>query len=61
MKIFRDYTFTWWQMSMLKLSAMALGIAIGANFASNFLEYTTLLVVFAFVLGFYLLYVSFKS
>jgi len=61
MKIFRDYTFTWWQMSCLKVSAMAIGVALGANFANAFLPYTTVLVALAVALGLYLVYIAFKK
>ena len=32
MQIFRDWTFKWWEVSMLKLGLMSLGILLGTYF-----------------------------
>ena len=58
MKIFKDYTLSWWQMGIFKLSLLAIGIAIGANWPQVFVEYTTILVIIGVILGAYLGYVS---
>jgi len=60
-KIFRDYTFTWWQAGILKVSVVCIGVAIGANWPEVFAKYTTLLIVIAVVLGIYLAVISFKK
>jgi len=61
MKIFRDYTLTWWQTGMLKVSVVCIGIAIGANWPEIFVKYTALLVIVAVVFGIYLAVISFKK
>ena len=61
MNIFRNYTFTWWQAGILKISVVCIGVAIGANWPEVFAKYTTLLIVIAVVLGIYLAVISFKK
>ncbi|MDP3763575.1 MAG: hypothetical protein Q8Q92_02910 [bacterium] len=61
MNIFRDYTFTWWQAGILKVSVVCIGIAIGTNWPQVFAPYTTLLIVIGVVLGIYLAVISFKK
>lgn len=61
MKIFKSYTFAWWQMGVFKLALLAIGIAIGATWSQAFLPYTIALVVIGVVLGMYLVVISFKK
>ena len=58
MKIFRNYTYSWWQIGLLKLALLSIGIAIGARWYEVFLPYFIALVVFGLVFGFCLLFVS---
>lgn len=61
MDFFRNYIFTWWQVGILKLALLSLGIAIGSFFANTFLPYFTVLIALALVLGIYIAFVSFRQ
>ncbi len=61
MNIFKTGSYTWWQIGLLKLTLLAIGIAIGANWPEVFVEYTTALIVVAVVLAAYLIYAWFKE
>ncbi len=61
MNIFRNYTFTWWQVGILKLALLSLGIAIGSYCANTFLPYIPILIILAFALGIYIAFVSFRQ
>lgn len=61
MSIFKDYTFKWWQIGLLKLTLLLFGIAIGASWQAAFLPYVTALVAFGIILSLYLIYISFKK
>ena len=60
MKILRNYTFTWKQMSLFKVCLLAIGIAIGAYWSQFFLPYVTSLIIVGIATGLYLTYVTFK-
>ena len=60
MDIFRDYTFTWWQVGLFKLALLSLGIAIGAYCQATFAPYVTLLAVLGLGLGAYIGWISFS-
>ena len=36
MRIIKDYTMRWWQVSLLKVSMMAFGLAVGATWPGAF-------------------------
>ena len=61
MNIFRNYTFTWWQVGILKLALLSLGVAIGSYCASTFLPYFPVLIIVALALGIYIAFVSFNQ
>jgi hypothetical protein len=61
MNIFKNYTFTWWQAGIFKVSVICIGVAIGANWPEVFAKHTTLLIVIAVVLGIYIGAISFKK
>lgn len=61
MKLFRDYLFTWWQVSLLKLNVMVVGLIVGAYFAEYVLPYMKLLIVIFAVLAVYFLYMLFAD
>jgi disulfide bond formation protein DsbB len=61
MDIFRNYTFTWWQVGLFKLALLSLGVAIGAYCQAAFAPYITLLAVLGLGLGAYIAWVSFKQ
>jgi len=61
MKIFKSYTFTWWQMGIFKLALLAVGVAIGSYWFNFFETYLTALIVIAIVTGGYTIYISLKQ
>ena len=61
MNIFKDYTYKWWQISLLKLCLGLIGIAIGAYWQAIFLPYVTILLVVGIVIGLYLVFITFKK
>jgi len=61
MDIFRDYTFTWWQVGLLKLALLSLGIAIGSYCQATFLPYSTVLAILGLGLGAYIGWISFRQ
>lgn len=56
MNIFKSGTLTWWQVGVLKVSVLCIGIAVGANWPDVFVSHTLLLVAVGIVLGLYLLF-----
>ena len=56
-KIFRSYTFAWWQLSLLKLSVLALGLAVGSTWPDLFAGWRELLLVLFVAPAFYVSYV----
>ena len=61
MNLFKTFTLTWWQTSILKISLLAAGIAIGAYWSDIFYSYITWLIVIALVAGIYVTYVWAKQ
>ena len=60
MTIFRNYTFTWWQMGLFKLCLLAIGVALGAYWSDVFTPYLTAIIVVAVLLTIYLITISLK-
>jgi hypothetical protein len=56
-KIFRSYTFTWWQLGLLKISLLALGLAVGSTWPGLFAGWRGLLLVLFVAPAFYVSYV----
>lgn len=54
MNIFKSTTLTWWQLGLLKWAVLAIGIAVGAEWAEVFTPYTLVLVVAGLVVSLYL-------
>lgn len=61
MNIFTHGSYRWWQVGLLKLSVLSIGIAIGANWPAIFLPYTTMLIGLGIVLGLYLGFAWFRN
>ena len=61
MKLFKAYTFKWWQIGIFKLALLAIGIAIGAYWHDFFGANLTALIIIAVIAGAYTMYVSLKQ
>lgn len=63
MKLFKDYTFHWWQFGLLKIALIALGILIGSYWAEYFKSSTVITALWlAFILpAIYLMGVALKQ
>ncbi|TAJ15312.1 hypothetical protein EPO56_01210 [Patescibacteria group bacterium] len=61
MNIFKNSTFTWWQIGLFKLSVATFGIAVGAYWQEFFLPYLTVLLTVAVVSGLYVGYIWLKQ
>jgi hypothetical protein len=61
MNPFESFWLTWWQAGLLKLSMVALGLAVGSTWPEVFAGLQTLLWVLFVVPGFYLSYVWLKQ
>jgi hypothetical protein len=61
MNIFKDYTYKWWQMALLKICMALIGIAIGAYWQKIFLSHVVILLVVGFAIGFYLVFITFRK
>ncbi len=53
----KSFTLSWWQAGLLKLSMLALGLAVGATWPEVFVAWRNMLVVLFLVPAFYLSYV----
>lgn len=61
MKLFRNYTMTWWQVGLLKTYVMVVGLLFGSYFASHVMAFTVpLLIIFA-VLAVYFIHQMFTG
>lgn len=61
MTFFKDFTFAWWQLSLLKLSMLALGLAVGSTWPGVFATWRNLLVILFVGPAFYVSYVWLKQ
>jgi hypothetical protein len=59
--LFKSFTFAWWQLGLLKLSLLSLGIVVGATWPGVFMGWRDLLVVLFVAPAFYLSYVWLKQ
>ena len=58
---FIPVTLTWWQVVLLKLSLLSLGVVVGATWPGVFVGWREVLVVLFVVPAFYLTYVWFRQ
>jgi hypothetical protein len=56
MTLFKTYVCKWWQLSMLKIAMLALGIIIGAVWPAVFQPYVWYLLGLALIASVYLVY-----
>ena len=61
MKLFKAYTFSWWQMGVLKLALLAIGAAIGAYWHEFFGANLTTLIIIAAIATVYTMYLALKQ
>ena len=57
----KSYSFTWWQIGILKVAVLAIGVAIGAHWHELFATWITPLIVLGVVAGIYVAYVTLKQ
>jgi hypothetical protein len=60
MKIFRSYTFTVWQMAIIKVAVAAVGMILGAFFASFVLDTLWLFIAVWVIAAGYILWMTYK-
>jgi uncharacterized membrane protein YgaE (UPF0421/DUF939 family) len=58
--LFKNTTLTWWQLGLLKIAVLAIGIVIGSHWSDIFVGYTTVLLIVGGVSSVYLGIVWFK-
>ena len=61
MNPFKTFKLTWWQVSLLKVSMVSLGLAIGSSWPEVFTGWRNLLWVLFVVPAFYVSYVWLKQ
>jgi len=61
MTLFTPITFAWWQVGLLKLSLLSLGVVVGSTWPGVFVGWRALLLVLFVVPAFYLTYVWFRQ
>lgn len=61
MNIFKDHTFTWWQVGLIKICLLFIGIGIGSYWAEAFYPIALLLIVIGIVIGVYLVVTIIKK
>ena len=61
MTFFKDFTFAWWQLGLLKLSMVALGLGVGSTWPAVFAGWRDLLLILFVVPAFYMSYVWLKQ
>lgn len=60
MTIFKNYTYSWWQIGLFKLALLSLGIVIGVYWKEAFSQYINVFLGIGIVLSLYIISVSFK-
>jgi len=61
MTLFQSFTFTWWQVGLLKLSLLSLGMVIGSTWSEVFAGWRDVLGVLFVVPAVYLTYLAFRQ
>lgn len=60
MKIFKSYTYKWWQLGIFKLALISFGIVIGVYFHPILNDYLLILTILWVVSAGYIIYESLK-
>ncbi len=60
MNPFKSYTLTWWQVSLLKLSMLSLGLVVGATWPEAIATWTVVLWILFAIPAAYLTFVGFR-
>ena len=60
MNPFKSYTLTWWQVGLLKVSMLALGLVVGATYPEAFATWIVFLWILFAIPAAYLTFVEFK-
>lgn len=58
MNIFKNHTYSWWQIGILKLALLSIGVVIGSYFQDALLPYITFFVAAAIVFAAYAMVAS---
>jgi hypothetical protein len=61
MKIFRSYTFTWWQIGIFKLALLMIGISIGSYWFAFFGPNLVIWITIAVVASLYIMWAAFRQ
>ncbi len=59
--LFKPVTFVWWQLGLLELSLLSLGVIVGSTWPGAFVGWRDLLLVLFVVPAFYITYVWFSQ
>lgn len=62
MHLFKDYTFTWWQVGLLKTYVAAGALLLGSYFPEFIVQYRSVLIIlFVLLLGYFLYVMAMKK
>jgi len=61
MNIFKSYTYTWWQVGILKLALVTVGIFIGSYWPGVWIKLMTPVALIAILASAYTVYISLKQ
>ena len=61
MKLFKSYTYTWWQIGIFKLALLSIGALAGAYWHEFFSKQIMLLTAIAILSTIYIIYLSLKQ
>jgi hypothetical protein len=61
MKIFKSYTYEWWQIGIFKLGMISIGVILGSYFCDLFSKNLIFLSILAIISNIYIIYISIKK
>jgi hypothetical protein len=59
--LFKPFTFVWWQVGLLKLSLLSLGVVVGLTWPGVFVGWREVLLILFVAPAFYVTYVWFSQ